>query len=281
MPLEMDSASIATDYAAGTGDPLPYLRRIAEAGFSHVHWCHEWCTDYLYTDDEITRIGACLTENRLRLHDLHATTGATVHWAAPDEAKRRGGLALVQNRLRMTALLEGRTIVLHLPQATSPEMPPAGWDAIRWSLDELEPFARRHDVRIALENLPADCADAIRTLLAEYPPDFLGFCYDAGHGNMLANGPALLAMLRDRLIAMHLHDNDGTGDQHRLPFTGTVDWHALMREIATSAYAGPITLEVSLGNAPDEAAFLTQARACATRLLALQKGESTVSVEAA
>ena len=40
--------SITTDYAKDVGDPSPYLRSIAEAGFSHLHWCHQWNTDFLY-----------------------------------------------------------------------------------------------------------------------------------------------------------------------------------------------------------------------------------------
>jgi hypothetical protein len=34
--------AITSDYAKSTGCPEPHLRQIAEAGFSHVHWCHHW-----------------------------------------------------------------------------------------------------------------------------------------------------------------------------------------------------------------------------------------------
>ena len=32
----------------------------------------------------------------------------------------------------------------------------------------------------------------------------------------------------DKLIALHLHDNDGISDQHLLPFDGTVNWKNIM-----------------------------------------------------
>ena len=32
------------------------LRRISEAGFTHVHWCHEWDGDYLYAPSEMLQI---------------------------------------------------------------------------------------------------------------------------------------------------------------------------------------------------------------------------------
>lgn len=49
--------TITSDYFQSVGDPQPYLKRIAEAGFTHVHWCHEWATDRIYSADEIRQIG--------------------------------------------------------------------------------------------------------------------------------------------------------------------------------------------------------------------------------
>jgi hypothetical protein len=37
-------------------------------------------------------------------------------------------------------------------------------------------------------------------------------------------------------------------DLHRLPFSGTVDWRRLARIAAQSAYAKPVSLEVSMHN---------------------------------
>ncbi|KKN76715.1 hypothetical protein LCGC14_0366860, partial [marine sediment metagenome] len=42
--------------------------------------------------------------------------------------------------------------------------------------------------------------------------------------------------------------NDGSGDQHNLPFSGTVDWPRLVRTIAESSYVKPLSLEVTMGN---------------------------------
>ena len=59
--------SMTSDYLADTGCPEPYLRRIAEAGFSHVHWCHHWSTDFLYSRWEIEQIAAWLEACALAL----------------------------------------------------------------------------------------------------------------------------------------------------------------------------------------------------------------------
>ncbi len=31
-------------------------------------------------------------------------------------------------------------------------------------------------------------------------------------------------LFKDKIFALHLHDNDQTHDQHLLPFDGTMDW---------------------------------------------------------
>jgi sugar phosphate isomerase/epimerase len=45
---------------------------------------------------------------------------------------------------------------------------------------------------------------------------------------------------------VHLHDNDTTADQHRLPFAGTVDWQRLCAILAVSSYDRCVSMEVSM-----------------------------------
>ena len=54
--------SIATDYEIGKGSAHPYLVKVAAHRFTHIHWCHEWNTDYLYTSDDIDEIEKALDE---------------------------------------------------------------------------------------------------------------------------------------------------------------------------------------------------------------------------
>lgn len=263
--------SITSDYFQSTGDPQPYLRRIAEAGFTHVHWCHEWATDRIYTSDEIHLIKGWFQEYGLQLLNLHGSHGQEKHWFSQDENRRQAGIALVQNRIRMTATLGGEVIIMHIP-STAPAEERQGWLVqIRKSLDDLQPFSKSHAVRMALENMVADDFEMLETILAEYDPGFLGFCYDAGHANIGGEGIMGLERLKDRLIAVHLHDNDGSDDQHKIPFTGTVDWTSLTAVIASSAYRQCVNLEVLIRETgiQDESEFLRQAHAAGDKLTQL------------
>ncbi|HDZ21869.1 hypothetical protein LCGC14_0225990 [marine sediment metagenome] len=245
--------AVRTDYLSDTNDPHPHLRRIAEAGFSHVHWGHQSMTDLVYTPVDVERIKRQLDELGLKLLDLHGAVGPTMCWWSSDDAQRQGGVDLVRNRLRMTADLGGGVVIMHVPGGNDQ----SGWDHLHRSLDELRADVGATGVRIALENGPMD---AIGRMLDSFPADAVGMCYDSGHGNLpKADGAAHLDRLKDRLIAVHLHDNDGSGDQHRTPFRGNIDWARLTALIAASSYDKPLSLELALGDDEDEAAFLQTA----------------------
>jgi len=263
--------SMTTDYAADTGCPQPYLERIAGAGYSHVHWCHHWNTDFVYSEHEVREIARWFEEYGLGLNDLHASAGREKGWGSPREYERLAGVELVGNRMDMAARLGTDVIILHLPRAPEGEGEGEGdayWARVFRSLDELRPRAAELGVRAAVEN---GDFDAIEKVLSEYGPDCVGLCYDSGHGNMRVDGLDRLEGLKDRLISIHLHDNDGSGDQHNLPFSGTVDWPRLARIIAGSSYEKPVSLEVTMGNSgfEDEEEFLAKAFEAGERLSAM------------
>jgi len=254
--------SMTTDYVQGTGSPYPYLQRIANAGFTHVHWCHQWNTDFVYSPHEVDEIARWLDHLHLRLLDLHGSAGVEKDWVSPVEYQRLAGVDLVANRIEMTARLGGGVVIMHLP--AEPENPSASdgfWDRVRRSLDALEPICRRSGVRIAIENGSSAQFATLVKALAMYDPGYLGLCYDSGHGNQAGDGLDCLARVKERLISVHLHDNDGTADQHKPMFTGTVDWPRLASILAQSSYDGPISQELlmRLSGYDDEEAFLAQA----------------------
>jgi sugar phosphate isomerase/epimerase len=262
--------SLATDYAADSGCPEPALRGMARAGFTHVHWCHHWSTDFLYSRDEIDQIARWLDEFGLRLIDLHGSSGREKSWGSEREYERLAGIELVVNRMDMTARLGGDAVVMHLPKEPDAD---AGkgtyWDRTRRTLDALRPAAGSFGVRIALENVAPSNHASLSRVLELYPPDYIGICYDSGHGNMTGEGIGWLEAHADRLVAVHLHDNDGVGDQHRLPGMGTVDWPRLARIIAGSSYNKPLSMEVSQKNSGyenREEEFLAAAHDCGLRI---------------
>jgi sugar phosphate isomerase/epimerase len=280
--------AVATDFNGSGGDPEEALRQIAEAGFTHLHWCHQWNTDHLYSDWEIARIAGLLRRFGLKLLDIHGSDacagGALRCWYATDESYRRAGVELVLNRLRMHAMLRGEgTLMMHVPGITPWNDTPEGREGVRprvdallRSLDEILPVARGLGIPLALENMPGDTWEVLDRLFDETPPDLVGLCYDSGHANIEvkgrpADGIEHLERHLDRLQALHLHDNDGSGDQHRPPFYGTVDWPRLVADIRRSAYPRMLSFELAMREpCPTEpAAFLADAHERCLRVAAL------------
>jgi sugar phosphate isomerase/epimerase len=260
--------SITTDYARDTGNPEPYLRQIAETGFTHIHWCHHWNTDFLYSSFEVEQIGRWLHDLGLQLLDLHATDGREKVWSSLREYERQAGVELVKNRIEMTAQLGGDAIVMHVPNLLDATTRDQTWSQLLKSLDELQPYARDRNIRIAMENGTDDSVVHMRKLFEQYGPEYLGLCYDCGHGNLTGKGLDQLESLKDRLAVVHLHDNNGNADQHKIPFTGTVDWQRLAEIMARSAYKKCVSMESNMHqhDIRDERAWLQQAYEAGARL---------------
>jgi len=250
--------AINTDFLGGTGSPEARLKAIAEAGFTHLHWCHQWNTDFFYCSPEVKQYAKWLHEFGLELLDIHGSAGQEKCWYSTEEYQRQAGVELVINRIIMLHELGGTgSLMMHIPAFADREGFDRGavmprFEAVKRSLDELIPVLEKYSVRIAVENGFSDTFETIGMLMKDYPEKYLGITYDSGHGN-IAEGKGMdrLEPYKDRLQALHLNDNDSSGDQHQPPFFGTVDWERMVNLIAGSSYKGrPLSFELAMRNTP-------------------------------
>ncbi len=89
-------------------------------------------------------------------------------------------------------------------------------------LKDVLKYCEKIDVPIAIENI-----EDVRTFVSvfeniEHP--YLKFCCDIGHQNIFDNKYNYLEKYQDKLIAVHLHDNNGEVDMHTLNKYGTINW---------------------------------------------------------
>ncbi len=127
-------------------------------------------------------------------------------------------------------------VVIHLPDDDLP-VNEIGTDRLVRLIDR----AGEYGVDIAFENLRN-----IRNLtlvLERFRSPHAGLCYDSCHHANYAPGVDLLSLYGDRLKALHLHDNGGSRNQHRLPFDGNVEWSTVIDGIKASGYTGAVTTE--------------------------------------
>lgn len=98
-------------------------------------------------------------------------------------------------------------------------------------------YAKKCNVKIALENLDKPNFDHFRYLLDNIDDPNLGLCYDLGHHQLYNPEFDVLQNYGDRILAIHLHDNlmdwhyghDWTRDLHRLPFDGVIDYEKMLK----------------------------------------------------
>lgn len=244
------------------------LRLIADSGFTHVHWCEDWNNARSYAAAKAARLARLLDAAGLACIDVHGTATAEINLFVEDEAARARAAALVRDRVEFCARAGGDAVVLHVP---SGELAVERALGAAEALEDLIAFARAKGVRLAAENGGAASRSALEALFDRFGPDALGFCFDSGHAN-IEGTMGSVERHGSRLAALHLADNDGERDLHRLPFDGTVPWERAMRAIREAGYAKPVCLEVTRRHYPVKMpldTFVREAHARAARLAGL------------
>jgi len=223
------------------GYSMDYIERyklIKEAGFDNVllWWGDEYTTDYI---DDKNLLPEMARNAGLEIENVHAPFDNTNYiWTdsvnAEDIVNRYVQCIIDCSRHNIPA------VVIHLTNGYTPPPPTdLGLDRIKYLVE----LAEQKGVNIALENLKRP--DYLQFVFDNIQSGRLGFCYDSGHENCYTKGTDLLSLYGNKLIALHLHDNDGTDDQHRIPGEGTIDWDSVVKKIKSTNYSGSVSLEIT------------------------------------
>lgn len=160
--------------------------------------------------------------------------------------------AYLKRAIECTAEAGGKICIIHPDNNKTPEE-----NAEMYF--ELLPFAKDHGVKIAAENMGnwdsvkdqssfAACAtpDSFCAHLDAVNDNAFGACLDIGHAEMRGVGTSAVEMIHalgDRLLALHIHDNDQWHDLHQIPFSMKIDFEAVVRALKEIGYSGYFTLE--------------------------------------
>ncbi len=233
--------SITTDLTGSRVEVEPLFPAFAAAGFTAVHWCQHWAGEPVFYSRAYGRkIAELAAASKLRVRDVHGYSGTDGEITYTDELF----LAANINRLEFCEAVGAEVLVLHLPVRVYKTMEERLANAAAM-LRALEQPAKEAGVRLAVENLgpQIQIEGFIEALLERFGPEQVGFCYDSGHA--LFTGQAdLVRRLGGRVIATHLHDNNGHKDEHRLPGLGKVDWPMVVSAMKAAGYTGTWNLEV-------------------------------------
>ncbi len=129
-------------------------------------------------------------------------------------------------------------VVMHLTSKS--EAPEPNLIGIK-RLQKIVNHAEKLNIKIAFEN--TKIWGYLEYVLKHIQNKNVGICFDSGHYHAHFNDKFNWDNFKDKIFAVHLHDNDKSDDLHLLPFDGTINWNALTENLKKANYSGPVILE--------------------------------------
>ena len=189
---------------------------------------------------------------------------------APDEFNEYLVDVVAPKSMEICAFFECPYIVVHgfklMRYLGSEELE---WQRTERFLESLAPMAKKLGITICIENLYTNigshivegpCCDArkavrrIERMNTKFGAEVLGFCFDTGHANLVGiDMEDFIITLGGHLKVLHIHDNDGIGDLHQIPFTFTrsrenkpsSDWEGFLRGLRKIKYDKVLSFETA------------------------------------
>lgn len=195
------------------------------------------------SDFPVNAADSVLRQFGLRVESFHSIHGAGFDLGETGIPSRERAVALHKLALSAAARWGARSVTFHLADAFSPEARAASCE----SIGTLLPWAERHGVAMALENMKPPYygkrAEEIAYFLEKFPSQFLGVCYDVGHANIAEGVFPVLEAFAGQIATVHVHDNLGEKDQHLPLGLGNIPWQAVFRRLEQTGYANCFACE--------------------------------------
>ena len=174
--------------------------------------------------------------------------------------------ARVVKSLEIASILGAKNVIVHAIQRYFPD----SVDYYAYNRDffgSLLPYCEKFDICVSVENLAKGNTETGASLSGLSDPaqhrafvqslgsDRFNICVDVGHSAITGSKPqdVIRAMGGELLKALHLQDNDGKTDLHRIPYSCSLEWDEILAALRDIRYSGDITLEITrhLAKLPD------------------------------
>ena len=199
----------------------------------------------------LTDIGESANKHGVEITQLHGL------WVTDDktEALREENLAYFMKEIEGAYYLGCKKIVIHpfMPFGFFEEADKEKTLEINVALfTRLVEYAEKYNVTVCVENLPftdisISTVQEVKRLVRKINHPNFKVCLDTGHANIFHNDLAAdVRLLGNDLVALHVHDNNGRGDQHLLPYMGTIKWEEFLSALKEINYKGAFTLETAI-----------------------------------
>ena len=234
------------------------LSKIQQAGIPAVEiFCARQHLDYR-DKAQITELGHWFRDSDLKLHSLHSPMYNDEIWGRsgphavititePVKGARLHMVDEIKRALEIAEYIPFKYLIQHIGVGDE-EFDMRKVDAAWSALEELNLFARARGVEILLENIPNGLSSAEKLLTFEDLTHVgMNYAFDTGHANMGAGVEHEFNLMKERIRSTHVHDNNGTDDQHLFPLMGkggSIDWKETMALLRSREDQYPLLLEL-------------------------------------
>ena len=119
-------------------------------------------------------------------------------------------------------------------------------EATRLSMKIIDRAIDGMSLKVAIENMPPGtwsiCYD-VGELISMVEGTRIGICFDTGHAHVAGTIDGFLRE-RERILNIHIHNNDGTSDQHLAMDKGTIDLKPIVGALSRK-YRGNYIIEAN------------------------------------
>jgi len=175
---------------------------------------------------------------------------ADINIASPSEPILKTMLKRLEKSIAYASALEAYTWVFHSGLRTGVSMfyPGMDWLQNMKTSRLLFKIADNYDVRIAMENTPEPYPFLMKsvedfTKFYEEVDEDIGFVFDVGHANLNGQIKRFLTVLADKIVHVHVSDNDGKSDQHLGIGYGNIDWKKVANLLRRISYDRIVIVE--------------------------------------
>lgn len=220
------------------------LQLFAEYGFEYIDWNEHWNSATLYSKEVMEYYRRCIESSGLGCIGVHGASSPSINIDAPDEHMFKKYIELLKNRIEFCAVIGGEVLVIHPPKNEGNRIKTnRNLERSLHAFESVRSLCRDLKITLAVENCHPSDAESLEYYFEKYPPEFVGFCLDSGHAHVNQDLNQML-QFKNRLKALHLHDNSAKEDDHQPPFSGTINWEQIMRWIGLTRYEKPINFEI-------------------------------------
>jgi sugar phosphate isomerase/epimerase len=236
-----------------------WLYQYAQAGLKNIVLSDSHIANIAASPVMMETYAAEASQAGLNFVDAHAPFGPYLDLGNPKKEYHNYVVSRHKLHIDIAAQFGIKTITIHLGGMKFDKFLFEEYkSSAQRALEEILPHAEKRNVIVCIENVwyPVSSLDMLLYLKDKFPTDYLGFCFDAGHANIMAtknantlepsraidaynqiNQPVpwddeILDKMLFNIVNCHLHDNCGLQDQHQLPGHGNIDWKNVLTKLS-------------------------------------------------